>query len=280
MKALIDGDMVVHMACAAQQVTCDLDDGNDEDDTFVDVEAASEGAMRMIHSWKRHSGCRSLVVCFSEGENFRKVIFPDYKTNRTLPKPEAYHDVKEAVELEYPCWGIPGLEADDIMGIAASRDHDYVMVSRDKDMMTVPGFVFNPDHHRRPVMIKRTVADQMWLRQTMTGDTVDGFKGIPKIGDTRAQKLLTKPYKLLKKTHTVKRGKNKGQTRVKWEKGPECGLWEAMVSHAEAAGMTESDLITQARLARILRTGEFDTDRRVVMLWHPSGKHEELKLDE
>lgn len=282
MKALIDGDMVVHMACAAQQIVGDFDDGQGEEIMF-DTEEAMMGAVRLTHRWMKGAGCSHSIVCFSEGDNFRKLIYPEYKANRKgIEKPKAYAAVKEAIEVEYETWSIPGLEADDLMGIAGSRDPgNFVVVSRDKDMLTIPGTIFNPDHDKRPRRIRVGVADQLWMKQTMTGDTVDNYPGIPMVGDVKAQEILTKPHRLIRgPVEYYKRGKNKGQMKPPtWSKGPTCTLWESMLSYAERHGVDETHLITMARVARILRTGEFDTDNRIVKLWHPSGNFGELKLD-
>lgn len=281
MKALIDGDLLVHMACAAQQIVGDFGDGLG-DETMYDTEEAINGAMRMIINWTKASGCSQPIICFSEGENFRKLIYPEYKANRkNLEKPKAYYDVKEAIEDEHESWSVDGLEADDVMGIAGSRDPNrFVIVSRDKDMLTVPARVFDPDHDRRPKLIRRGVADQLWMKQTMTGDPVDNYPGIPKVGEKKAQELLNRPHLLIKQDQGLyKRGPKAGQRKPpKWVEGPPCSLWESMVSYAARKGMTEKDLIVMARVARILRTGEFDTNTRTVKLWLPGGNYEDLQL--
>ena len=40
------------------------------------------------------------------------------------------------------------------------------------------------------------------------------------------------------------------------------------------AGHTEAEAIINARMARILRAGEFDTDTNIITLWTPKGKPE------
>ena len=282
MKALIDGDMVVHMACAANQLVGDFDDGQG-DQVMYDTEEAIQGAMRLTNRWTKEAGCSSAIVCFSEGENFRKLIYPEYKANRKgVEKPKAFYDVRDSFDAEYETWSIPGLEADDIMGIAGSRDPgNFVVVSRDKDMLTIPGTIFNPDHDKRPHRIRLEVANQLWMKQTMTGDPVDNYPGIPSVGDVKAMEILEKPHHIVKSPpEYFQRGAKKGQLKpTKWVRGNPCSLWQSMISYAERYGVDEHHLIIMARVARILRTGEFDTDNRIVKLWHPSGNFEELRLD-
>lgn len=274
--------MIVHTACAAQQINGDFDDGLGSEVMF-DVEEATSGAMRMIRNWTKMAGCSHPIVCFSEGSNFRKKIYPEYKANRKgVEKPKAYYDVKEAVEVEHEVWAIEGLEADDVMGIAGTRDpNNFVVVSRDKDMLTLPARVFNPAHDKKPRLIRKGIADQLWMKQTMTGDAVDNYPGIPGVGEVKAQDLLQKPRLVLKKDMGLyQKGPKAGQRKpAKWVDGPPCTLWEAMVSYAAKADMTERELITMARVARILRTGEFDTNTRTVKLWLPGDRYEEMTLE-
>lgn len=281
MKALIDGDIVVYMCCAAQQITGDFDDGHGEEVMF-DVEEATSGAMRMIRNWTKKAGCKHPIVCFTGDTNFRKRIYPEYKANRTAEKPKAYLDVREAIEIEYETWCIEGLEADDVMGIAGSRDpNNFVVVSRDKDMLTIPGRVFNPDHDKKPRLIRREVADKLWMMQTMMGDKTDNYPGIPKVGEVKAQEILTDPHTIIKApAEYYKSGKNKGKMKPdKWVRGHRCSLWDSMKSYATRYGTDETHLIKMARVARILRTGEFDTNTRTVKLWLPGGGYEDLQLD-
>lgn len=281
MKALLDGDMIIYMACAADQEEFDFDDGHGFV-TNADLDAATRGALRMAEKWTKAAGCTSAVLCLSEGENFRKMVNPDYKANREgVEKPLLLQKVREQLELEMDVWFEENLEADDLMGIEGSRNPNTVIVSRDKDMATIPANVFNPDRHKKPVKIRKAKADHYWMKQSMMGDTVDGYSGIPKVGPVLAEEILANPRMLRRVDQGLyKRGKNAGKPKPpKWELGERVGLWEAMLSQAAKQEMTEDDLIMQCRMARILRSGEFDFDKRIVKLWHPSGRQEELHLD-
>lgn len=276
---MIDGDMVIYMACAANQVTVDLNDGLGET-TLVDEKESARAAVKLIEKWRTKAGCSTSIICLSSERNFRKTIYPKYKANRTAPKPEAYAYVVEAIRGEYEIYEEDGLEADDLIGIAVtSGKGQCVAVSRDKDMLTVPGLVFNPDHHNKPVRVSRSAADTMWMKQTMVGDTVDGYSGIPKIGPVGADEIILNPRRLIRNVRTIKRGKNKGKIQETWTRGGPCSLWEAMCDHAAKAGMTEEDLIVQAQLARILRAEDFNQKTRTIRLWRPNG-FKEMKLDE
>jgi len=83
-------------------------------------------------------------------------------------------------------------------------------------------------------------AQRNFYTQVLTGDTTDGYKGIPGIGPKKAEAILG--------------------SRPDW----------GIVIHAyQKAGMTETDAKSQARLARILRWSEWDASEGTLKLWEP-----------
>jgi len=271
--ALIDGDLAIYRATVAAQTTIDTGDGLGVTD-IVDPDQAARAAFRTIKDWTKRAGCSSAIVCLSSGDNFRKKIFPAYKANRTSEKPAAYQYAIEQIASEYKLYREPGLEADDLMGIAGTSEAgQFVIVSTDKDMRTIPGIVFNPDKDKRPRPVRLALADHNWMAQTMMGDTVDGYGGIPMVGETIARDILTRPHRL----NAIPNKKNK--SGFSWKKGDPCSLWESMCDYAEKGGMSVDELIVQAQVSRILRNGEFDQAARVVKLWTPTG-YRDLPLDD
>lgn len=133
---------------------------------------------------------------FLTGEdNFRKEIYPQYKANRTQPKPvhlEAarYYAIKEMnAEAEH------GLEADDLLGI--NQTEDTIICSLDKDLLQIPG-----KHFRWEISTKQYVKPEQFIDQTeieglrhfyeqcIKGDTSDNIKGIAKMGEVKARQAL------------------------------------------------------------------------------------------
>lgn len=267
MLGLIDGDIVVYRASAKHETRgVDLGDGLG-DAPIYDVGRTFLSASDMIRDWLRKARCDRALVCFSSvGPTFRHRIAGTYKANRKdAVRPAALMEVRALIAHEWKTSVIEGLEADDVMGIAmTSARHPCTIISLDKDMMTIPGHVFNPDKHRRPIRVSPADADRSWMLQTMTGDPVDGVKGIPGIGPVKAAAILENPRRLVPKTGRAK--------KTAWREGDPCSLWEAMVDRALAAGMSEADLVLQAQLTRILRSTDYDAERRVVKLWTPTGQ--------
>ena len=124
---------------------------------------------------------------------FRRNLFPGYKMNRKTEKPLYYHRTKECMELEYPSSSENGLEADDLLGIHGSESsaEKRIMITQDKDILTIPGLSFNP--RKADLGIKETSLEEANYNlaiQILSGDSTDNYKGIPRIGPKKAEKLL------------------------------------------------------------------------------------------
>jgi len=133
----------------------------------------------------------------------------------------------------------PTLEGDDMLGLLSSDD--MVMGSTDKDLHTVPGLHFNWDRADRGVyMVPPEQAMDFFLMQVLTGDSVDGYKGIPGVGPVAARKILEKD-----------------------------SSWEGIVKAYEKAGLSEAEALDTARCAWVLRGDDFDFDTKTVRLWTP-----------
>ena len=63
-----------------------------------------------------------LVLFWTDAKNFRKDIEPTYKGNRTKRKPAGYMKLKKWCMSTWKSVMKPGLEADDALGIVATRE--------------------------------------------------------------------------------------------------------------------------------------------------------------
>jgi len=251
--ALIDGDIVAYRAAVGMQKNHNWGDGVVSAE--VDPREAASAALQTIEAWMRLAGCTDALVAFTGKDNFRKRVLPTYKANRAgNVKPIAYRPTVEAVEAAFECRTIRGLEADDILGILATRDaySDAIVVSLDKDLRTIPGRHLNPLKETRPVVRSVYAADAQWLMQTLTGDTSDGYAGIPRVGPKKAEAILGGDVKAV----ALRR-----ETAV--------ALWPRVVAAYVKAGLTEAVALQQARVARILRNEDYDKVTKEVLLWHP-----------
>lgn len=244
---LIDGDEFVYVSCIAVEYEAEWDEQN--------IVLASNQAQ----AWDALQGKLNAVlnivgegdhkIAFAFGSrSFRKEIYPDYKAKRTKRLPLCYNKVHKRVYENYVSLDIEGLEGDDVLAIMATngKHENPVIVSQDKDMLTVPTTLLRLGEL---VTITTAQADYNWLKQTLTGDTSDGYPGCPSIGPVNAEKLL--------------------DCFVNDDHFDLAEAWKAVVQQFIKKGLTEDDAITQARLARIVRDEDWDSERLEVKLWTP-----------
>lgn len=241
--ALLDADIIAYRASVAYQT--DWGDGK----TSGNLTKSIEEAERLIREWTTKARCQSHVLCFSDedGRNFRRKVDPSYKAHRKGEKPAVYYDVLKHLEARHRTQRLPWLEADDVMGIMGTSPKltKPVIVSIDKDMLTVPALVFNPNNMTRPRRIRPAEAIRNWLTQTLTGDSTDGYKGAPGIGPKKAEAILAK-------VNTLADG------------------WAAVVRTYIERGSTSDEALLNARLSRILQREDYINDKQLVRLWHPT----------
>lgn len=214
-----------------------------------------------------------LIVCLSDDiVNFRKKLNPTYKSNRVASKRPVYlYECKDWLAEQYTSIGYPTLEADDVMGILASApsDDEVIMVAEDKDMLTIPGKLYRPHKPDEGILeITLQQADWYHMLQTLTGDVTDGYDGCPGVGKVTAARLLDDMMKPVPVHTEITRGKNKGQIKTTWTTAEAEDWWDIVKACYAKAGLKESDAILQARMARILRHGEYN-ERPI--LWSPRG---------
>ena len=135
-----------------------------------------------------------IIYSISCDKNYRKRFFPTYKSNRkTVVKPLGLKFLRDhliANPDKYKLFMMEELEADDCMGIAGTSGDDSISIySQDKDLRTIP--VRQWDFKKQKFWTPTYEQSQHWLyTQVLTGDTVDGYKGCPRIGKVKAEKAL------------------------------------------------------------------------------------------
>lgn len=243
MTLLIDADWLIYAACTA----CECDIRWDEWIHTLHLEPADVHAYigNRIEGWQATTGESDVVMCFSDYPSFRHDLFPEYKANRIgKRKPLGLRDLRLWVEQRYETRTMVGLEGDDVLGILATNGsyRSPIIVSPDKDMRTIPGLLLAKDEVE---VITASSAVRSWMRQALTGDQSDGYPGIKGCGPVKADKVLCDEEDPMK-------------------------LWTAVVDAYRKAGLTFADALLNARLARILRHGDYDCQTGEVKLWDPS----------
>ena len=241
MKILIDADFIVYKACAAAET--EIDWGDDTilvTSKFSDAYNATKRELTKLEN--KFGTFTPMILFFSDSTNFRKKILPDYKGHRNRKKPCGYKRVINKLKTEFEVILMPTLEADDAMGIYATKHPGNIIASPDKDMRQIPGKLYNFDS----VFTIDPDAGAKWhLIQSMAGDQTDGYSGVPGIGVKRAEALF----------------KEKGYT------------WKTVVEAFKDKNLTEEDALVNARLARILTADDYDFDKKEPKLWSPSSDY-------
>ena len=235
MKLLIDCDFIVYKCCAAAETEMDFGD-----DVILVTSKFSEAykcVQRDIEKIKREFPFyEEIILFFTSPNNFRKKILPEYKGHRNRKKPCGFKRVINQLKKDYKVIVKDTLEADDTMGIYATKYPGNIIVSPDKDMKQIPGKLYNFDE---TIDITPEEGARWHLIQSMAGDNTDGYSGVPGIGIKRAEKIFSE----------------KGYT------------WQAVVETFEEKGMTEADALINARLARILTINDYDEAKKEPILW-------------
>ena len=266
MKLLIDGDLLVHRSTVACEKDVCFEDRyhilwSDETTAWNILEDT-------LHELSEQSSLHEYKVAFSDPENnFRKHLSPEeYKSERkNTRKPLAYWSVRERVENKYDSMMLPNIEADDLMGLLMTKyPGEYCIWTLDKDLKQIPGSHLKDDE---VITITEDMGDNFFFYQILAGDAVDGYMGCPGIGDKQANKIVHSNNKIVPVNHTLKSGPRKGQTETRWVEEECSDMWEIICSYYSREGLTEADALRNARMARILRHGEYKKGQPV--LWTP-----------
>lgn len=271
LKALLDGDMYCFAAADqtvftvvkhGEMICCQTDVG----EAFISYHRRIDALADALDIDPEID----LIQCFTKKGMFRRDLEPNYKANRTKPKPLGYSKLKaKCVDLP---WAVmhEKVEADDLIGIfatqLASKNQDICIVSGDKDLLQIPGYHYWHEpiwEKKQPLRewfvsfgmeeftpnlfkVSEEAATRFFYCQVLAGDSTDGIGGCPGTGMVRACKEvggwdITKPV--------------------------EC--WKRVVQLYAKKGLSESEAIKQARLVRILRDNEYDLSTSEVKLWNP-----------
>lgn len=228
--AVLDGDIIVYRsACAA-------------DSKGWTPQELEERIAFDVRFWTPRF-CTRHIVAISDKRNFRYDVYPEYKANRKgKPRPKNLALASEIMAQNHPTVMRERLEADDLIGLGMSSGM-AVGVSLDKDLMSCPGWFWNPDKMCFPTIITEEEADAWFYKQWLMGDSTDNIPGAWKVGKVKATKIVEE---------------NLPQNRL-----------AAVLKEYEARNHDWDHTITMARLVRILRDGEYCRETGAITLWEP-----------
>ena len=238
-KLLVDADFFWYRAATAAETEMDYS----EDLTVVvgDFRKGKRIVEQELDKLRSRFDTNDLLLFFTDSRNFRKDIDPEYKGNRRKRKPAGYLKLKNWGLEAYPSLIKPGLEADDSLGIVATKGDidNFILVSPDKDMAQIPCRIYDlkSEYTQTP-----EAAERLLYQQCLTGDSTDGYKGCSGVGPKRANDILNA---------------SKGE------------YWKSCVKAYKDAGMTKEDALRNLRLARILQVTDWDAEKQEPILFTP-----------
>lgn len=173
MQALIDGDLIAYRCAASAEL----------DDLGIALIRADELIFRILAD----TNASSYRVFLGGRENFRKYIYPEYKANRTKPKPIHLAETISHLISEWKAEVQHGIETDDRLGIELNPNS--ICCSIDKDLLQIPGNHYN-FVKQQMIYISEETADYNFYRQFLIGDASDNIFGIYGIGEKKAEGIL------------------------------------------------------------------------------------------
>ena len=242
MLLALDTDIIIYKSILTTEQ--EIDWGDDVWTLYTDLKEAQKVFKKQLETIQLRLKSDEILCCLTDAkDNFRKHISPSYKSNRKgTRKPVGYVALVEWVRDTYPSLSKPSLEADDVLGIIATKPENkgkVIVVSDDKDLKTVPGKLYRPMQDEA-LDITEADADAFFLQQCLQGDAVDGYGGLKGVGEKTAKKILgIRP------------------------------VWDSVEQAYIKAGYTRDDALEQARLARILRWTDWDEKKGEPILWTP-----------
>ena len=249
--ALIDADSISYKYASIYQDTCIWDKSDKENivaTVVTDYSTAVSEMRGFVQGIVAATDAEDYALILSPKRTFRYDVAEDYKANRKPPEVplELLTPLREYLLNEMGGLCFDNVEADDVcVSRVYQEPGKYILCHIDKDLNQAPGPHYNYNT-REFYTIEQAEADYWFYEQALTGDSVDGIKGCPKIGKVRATKLLAK---------------------VEPEE-----YWETIVAAYEKAGKDEEYAIQQARLVWMLR--DFNEETQEFKLWEPEENEE------
>ena len=173
--ALLDGDIFAYRTAATAE----------QEEFWIAKSRVNEMLERCLSAVKAES--YQLWLSGDPAENFRYQIYPEYKANRTQPRPRHLEPLREHLVTVWGARLTHGNETDD--QLAMNQTKDTVICSIDKDLKQIPG-----KHWDFVKDIYEEISDEegriRFYKQLLIGDASDNIRGVTGIGKVKAGKLI------------------------------------------------------------------------------------------
>ena len=251
----------------------------------------------LLEMLEREKPTHVAVAFDPPGGTFRNQLYPEYKGTRP-PTPQLVIDVLEPLtelvqEMNIPVLTIPGFEADDVLGSAATQfasdSLDVYMVTPDKDYGQLIGphaFQLKPGKSgaEAELVNTATLCEKWGISEpaqvidmlAICGDTADNVPGVKGVGEVGAAKLIAK-YGSLENIYAHLSELTPKQQELFREAEPHMALSKTLVTiktDMELPVTLEDMRYTgqfQPRLAELFNYYEFNSLRKYLPSAMPAG---------
>jgi len=185
MKTLIDMDLVAYRAAASAE----------EEPVGIAIARMNSTLDLILQKTEAQE-----FLCFLSGKgSYRKSIYPEYKANRTQPKPKHLQALRDyAIKELEAITTEDGKEADDYLGIYQDKVNGTTTIATlDKDLLMIPGKHYSWEFgtstwSREEKFLTQTKLGglKLFYEQCLKGDSADNIKGLAKVGEVKAKRFL------------------------------------------------------------------------------------------
>ena len=178
--ALVDADIVAFRAASSAE----------KENSRIAVYRCADMMERIL----RDTGASHFQAYLSGDQpTFRHEIYPAYKANRLKrARPQFLEDCREHLCIQWGAKIAEGVEADDLLGIAAGvvdPSLDPFIATIDKDLQQVPGRHYNFVRDEWNEVSPAAAIYNFWWH-VLVGDSTDNVPGCQGIGAVKATKYL------------------------------------------------------------------------------------------
>lgn len=174
--ALIDGDIVTYRVGFTTQ----------DVDVNIALSRLNTLMNNILEDVESEAGYK-VFLTDTEQKNFRFKLYPQYKAGRPHEKPLWYKELRATLIADFGAEVSDGVEADDLMGLAQTKES--VICTIDKDLDQIAG-----SHYDFVKQVKYEVSPEDALRffyfQLLVGDRIDNIPGARGIGPRKAEKII------------------------------------------------------------------------------------------
>jgi len=189
-RLIIDCESLIYRSCVATQELKEVEDG-----IYTQLYDTNKGIQYLkdqLDKFIQATGAEDYVFVLGSTENYRKVINPKYKSNRTSQPHIMLKTMIQKTSDVFKTTYLPYLEADDTCRIIYEEDKfNNIIVSIDKDLRTFFCRLYNPDRPNEGIVnISNKTAQFNFFKQLIMGDSCDGYEGIKGYGEVKTKRWL------------------------------------------------------------------------------------------